>query len=84
MSRSRPRVVSRCSLKISSGVVVGKQALRLAPAEPPREVDRDLASPAAPRPARGTAARTREMRRSELVTVPSFSPQLAAGSSTSA
>ena len=32
----------------------------------------------------GTAARTREMRRSELVTVPSFSAQLAAGSSTSA
>ena len=35
-------------------------------------------------PGAGTAARTREMRRSELVTVPSFSLQLVAGSSTSA
>ena len=35
-------------------------------------------------PGGGTAARTREMRRSELVTVPSFSAQLVAGSNTSA
>ena len=41
-------------------------------------------SPAAPRPAAAGTARCREMRRSELVTVPSFSPQAAAGSSTCA
>ncbi|VTY37840.1 Uncharacterised protein [Xylophilus ampelinus] len=35
-------------------------------------------------PAAGTASRTREMRRSLLVTVPSFSPQVVAGSSRSA
>ena len=35
-------------------------------------------------PGAGTAARTRVMRRSLLVTVPSFSPQAAAGSSQSA
>src|SRR2546425_8013364 len=35
-------------------------------------------------PGGGTAARTRETRRSELVIVPSFSPQPAAGRKTSA
>jgi hypothetical protein len=44
-----------------------------------RSSNRPLASPSP-----GTAVRTREIRRSEFVTVPSFSPQVVAGSSTSA
>ena len=83
MSRSRPRVLSRCSLKICSGVLVVERVfprqVKVVGQSPPQS-----ANPARASPGGGTAARTREMRRSELVTVPSFSAQLAAGSSTSA
>ena len=86
MSRSRPRVLSRCSFHTCSADWYGnKVALpgrrrvssRCATACTMRQSAR--ASPAG-----ATAARTRLMRRSLLVTVPSFSPQGAAGNSRSA
>ncbi len=44
-----------------------------------RDLGRRSTSPASTSPGSGRKARWREMRRSELVTVPSFSPQAAAG-----
>ena len=85
MSKSRPPSFSNaesaaCSRKISAAEL----KLNAAPkprrfATSPRIHQSGLASPGADR-----NARCREMRRSELVTVPDFSPQACAGSSTCA
>ncbi|MDT4836249.1 hypothetical protein FQZ97_699370 [compost metagenome] len=85
MSRSRPRVDSRCSFQTDSALSYGNSvkvrpscsSSRRAKATP---IDQSLRA----WPGAGTAGRTREMRRSLLVTVPSFSPQVVAGSSRSA
>ena len=86
MSRSRPRVVSRCSFHTASaschGNSVGRPGRRRASSR--RAKSRAITQSARASPGGGTAARTRLIRRSELVTVPSFSPQLEAGSSRSA
>ncbi len=93
MSRSRPRVLSRCSFQICSAFRTGR-ACR--PAVDGPAVAADTGAPADARsrttmrqsarasPGAATAARTRLMRRSLLVTVPSFSAQVLAGSSRSA
>ena len=81
---SRPRVLSRCSLKMDSGVAVGKQLVgagaqsELA-AEPAGRNRRR--SPSRTGLARQTASGALAMQRpEELVTVPCFSPQPLAGS----
>ena len=86
MSRSRPRVVATCSAKISRGSCVGEE--RGLPgrsiASRRRAKSTAICQSCRDSPSGASAARTREMRRSELVTVPSFSPHVVAGSSTSA
>ena len=86
MSRSRPRVDSRCSFQTASLDAYGNRSCssgfnracsRCAKSATMRQSSR--ASPGG-----AIAARTRLMRRSLLVTVPSFSAQVLAGSSTSA
>ena len=86
MSWSRPFVSARCSSKISLGVSYGKRsgAWGLTRRCSRRPISVAMRQSGSAFPGGGTAARTREMRRSEFVTVPSFSPQVAAGSSTSA
>ncbi|EXI73707.1 MAG: hypothetical protein AW07_02393 [Candidatus Accumulibacter sp. SK-11] len=90
MSRSRPRVLSRCSSQTLSPLSYGNSV-----AQPATRRDGSRASirratstatcqSARACPGAATAARTRLIRRSLLVTVPSFSPQLLAGSSRSA
>ena len=70
-----------CSRKIVGRAAPGES---VGPAHAAGRPRRASTNPAAPRPAAARKGRWREMRRSELVTVPSFSPQPAAGSTTSA
>ena len=85
MSKSRPRAAARaesaaCSRKIAAGPDQAKASGQ--PRRRPTCASAHQSGRAAP--GAGRKARWREMRRSEFVTVPDFSPQPAAGSSTSA
>ncbi len=86
MSRSRPRVVSRCSRHTDSASSNGNSESR--PGRRRRSTRRatstTMRQSSRAAPGAGIAGRTRLMRRSLLVTVPLFSPQVEAGSSRSA
>ena len=85
-SRSRPAVSGLYSSNSASGPVksnrLGCPGRRWRSSR--RAKSQTMAQSGRASPGAGTARRTWLMRRSELVTVPSFSPQLAAGSSRSA
>ncbi len=86
MSRSRPRVVSRCSFHTASASAYGNSVARpgRSRASTARATSTTMRQSSRASPTAGTALRTRLMRRSLLVTVPLFSPQVDAGSSRSA
>ena len=89
MSRSRPRVDSRCSFQIETGSAWSNSeppSRRRGPRRASRRQAKAQAIAQSSRASPGatTAGRTRLIRRSLLVTVPSFSPQVVAGSSRSA
>ena len=86
MSRSRPRVDSRCSFHTDSASVYGNRLTRPGRSRASSRRANWVAMAQSWRawPFGGTAGWTRLMRRSLLVTVPSFSPHGVAGSSRSA
>ena len=83
MSKSRPPSFSKADKRGMLAEDLGRAVVGEGLAKPMRRATSAMIHQSGrASPGSGRNARWREMRRSELVTVPSFSPQAAAGSST--